>query len=329
MFSHVVIFWTFPDKPHAADELIAGANQYLRSIPGIVNFNIGKMVNKGVDLQIITRGNTGGLGYEVTVNGGFLHNEITALVGDLQYITYINPGYRGINPIRNGLNQSISSFYGYKVVGLFKDEPEATASGQAGAGPGRFKFEDLNHDGTINDQDRTFIGSPVPKFTGGLNFKLTYANFELESYMFLQTGNKIFNVSKWFTDFYPSFAGAAISARVKDSWTPSNTGATIPIFENESNFSTQANNANSFYVESGSYFRMQNITLAYNFPMALVSRMKMEKLRVFASTNNVFTVTKYQGLDPSVGGNADTQFGIDLGNYPITRSFTVGLNLGF
>jgi hypothetical protein len=116
---------------------------------------------------------------------------------------------------------------------------------------------------------------------------------------------------------------------VKDSWTPSNTGATIPIFENESNFSTQANNANSFYVENGSYFRMQNITLAYNFPMALVSRMKMEKLRVFASTNNVFTVTKYQGLDPSVGGNADTQFGIDLGNYPITRSFTFGLNLGF
>jgi hypothetical protein len=288
------------------------------------------MVNRGVDLQIITRGDAGPLGYEVTLNGGFLHNEITALAGDLKYITYINPGYRGINPIRNGLNQSISAFYGYKVVGLFQSAAEVSSSPtQSGAAPGRLKFEDIDGNGTINDSDRTFIGSPVPKFSGGLNFKLTYANFELESYMFLQTGNQIFNVSKWFTDFYPSFAGAAISARVKDSWTPENTGATIPIFENASNFSTQANNANSFYVEDGGYFRMQNITLAYNFPMALVSRLKMEKLRLFASTNNVFTITQYEGLDPSVGGNADTQFGIDVGNYPITRSFTFGLNLGF
>jgi hypothetical protein len=200
---------------------------------------------------------------------------------------------------------------------------------QSGAAPGRLKFEDINGDGTINDSDRTFIGSPVPKFTGGLNFKLTYSNFELESYMFLQTGNQIFNVSKWFTDFYPSFAGAAISARVKDSWTPDNTGATIPIFENVSNFSTQSNNANSFYVEDGNYFRMQNITLAYNFPAALASKLRLEMFRLFASTKNVFTITKYQGLDPSVGGNADTQFGIDVGNAPITRSFTFGLNLGF
>jgi len=292
--------------------------------------NIGKMQNKGIDIHFITRGNAGPLGYEVTLNGGFLHNEIVSLDQGSTYITTINPGYRGINPIRNGIGQSISSFYGYKVVGLFQNASEVASSPtQNGAAPGRFKFQDINGDGVINDSDRTYIGSPVPKFTGGLNFKLTYSNFELVSYMFLQTGNQIFNVSKWFTDFYPSFAGAAISERVKDSWTPSNPGATIPIFENASNFSTQANNANSFYVESGSYFRMQNITLAYNFPPALASKLKMEKFRLFASANNVFTITKYQGLDPSVGGNADTQFGIDLGNVPIRRSFTFGLNLGF
>jgi hypothetical protein len=146
--------------------------------------------------------------------------------------------------------------------------------------------------------------------------------------MFLQTGNDIFNASKLFTDFYPLFAGASISERVKDSWTPTNTGAKIPIYENAANFST-VTSTNSFYVEKGGYFRMQNITLAYNFPAALLSRLKMEKLKLFASTNNVFTITKYEGLDPSVGGNADTQFGIDVGNYPITRSVTFGLNLGF
>ncbi|HMI68200.1 MAG TPA: hypothetical protein VK517_19300, partial [Cyclobacteriaceae bacterium] len=108
-----------------------------------------------------------------------------------------------------------------------------------------------------------------------------------------------------------------------------NTGATIPIFENVSNFSTQSANGNSFYVENGSYFRMQNITLSYNLPSDIARKISMERLRVFISTNNVFTISKYQGLDPSVGGNADLNFGIDVGNYPITRSYTCGLSFGF
>jgi TonB-dependent starch-binding outer membrane protein SusC len=291
--------------------------------------NAGKMVNQGVDIQFITRGDAGPIGYEVTLNGGFLHNEIVALNEGATYITTINPAYRGINPIRNQLGHSLSSFYGYKVAGLFQNAAEVTsAPTQTDAAPGRFRFEDINNDGAITDADRTYLGSPVPKFTGGLNFKLTYANFELESYMFLQTGNSIFNVSKLFTDFYPLFSGANISARVKESWTPDNPDATIPIFENAANFST-VTSTNSFYVEKGGYFRMQNISLAYNLPAALISRLKMEKLRVYVSTNNVFTITKYEGLDPSVGGAVDTQFGIDVGNYPITRSFTFGLNLGF
>ena len=299
------------------------------SFAALPSINIGKMENKGVDVQVITRGTSGGLGYEVTLNGGFLHNEIVALSEGATYITTINPGYRGLNPIRNQLGHSISAFYGYKVAGLYQNASEVSSGPtQTDAAPGRFRYEDLNGDNAITAADRTYIGSPVPKFSGGLNFKLTYSNFELESYMFLQTGNDIFNASKLFTDFYPLFAGASISERVKDSWTPTNTGATIPIFENAANFST-VTSTNSFYVEKGGYFRMQNITLAYNFPAAVLSRLKMEKLRLFASTNNVFTITNYEGLDPSVGGNADTQFGIDVGNYPITRSVTFGLNLGF
>jgi hypothetical protein len=161
-----------------------------------------------------------------------------------------------------------------------------------------------------------------------LNFKFTYKGFELQSYMFASVGNKIFNVSKWFTDFYPSFAGAAISQRVKDSWTFENPTGTIPIFENVSNFSTNTQ-SNSFYVESGTYFRMQNLSLAYNLPSTLLSKAKIEKVKVFAGVNNVFTITKYSGLDPGVGGDADTRFGVDIGNYPITRSWTFGVNVGF
>jgi hypothetical protein len=146
--------------------------------------------------------------------------------------------------------------------------------------------------------------------------------------MYTSVGNKIFNLSKWFTDFYPSFTGAAVSDRVKDSWLPTNTNTSTPIFESTSNFSTNTQ-SNSFYVEDGTFFRMQNITLGYTLPGNILNKLRMSKLRVFASTNNLFTVTKYKGLDPGVGGNADTNFGIDVGNYPITRSYTLGINLGF
>ncbi len=292
--------------------------------------NIGKMSNKGVDIQVISRGKIAGdLKYEVNVTAGFLKNNIDYLAPGLTYLTTVDPGFRGINPIRNQLGYSISSFYGYKVQGLFQTKEEvAGAATQAGAGVGRFRYADINGDGKIDPSDRTYLGSPVPKFSGGLGLTLTYKNFDLVTYANFVTGNKIWNQSRWFTDFFPSFLGAAKGERVKDSWTPTNTGATIPIFESASNFSTNSV-ASSYYVESGAYFRLQNISIGYTLPASILSQLKITRLRIFASTNNVLTITKYQGLDPSVGGNADTNFGIDVGNYPITRSFNFGVNVGF
>ena len=292
--------------------------------------NIGKMRNEGIDVQVITRGKIGSeVGYEANVTGSVLSNKIVALAPGLTYLTSVDPGFRGINPIRNQLGYSISAFYGYKTLGLFQTKEEvAAAPKQDGAGPGRFRFADINGDGKITADDRTYLGSPVPKFTGGLNLRFTYKNFDIETYAYTSIGNKIFNVSKWFTDFYPSFAGAAISERVKDSWTPTNTGATLPIYEAASNFSTNTQ-SNSYYVEDGSYFRLQNLSIGYNIPASVLSRIGLQRVRVFGSTNNLFTITKYQGLDPSVGGAADTNFGIDVGNYPITRQFVGGLSIGF
>ena len=291
--------------------------------------NVAKMVNKGIDIQVITRGDVGQIGYEVTVNGGVLKNEIVELAEDLDYISGINPDFRGIQPIRNQVGQPISAFFGYEVEGLFSDQADVDAHAtQEGAAPGRFKFKDIDGNGEINSDDRTYLGAPVPKFTGGLNIKLDYKNFSLETYSFMSLGSKIFNQSKWFTHFYTSFAGSNKSAAVKDSWTFEDPNSDIPIFEDVSNFSTNTQ-SNSWYVETGSYFRMQNITLAYNFPTAALQKLRMEKLRVFAGLNNIFTISGYSGLDPSVGGDADTQFGIDVGNYPITRSFTFGVNVGF
>ena len=157
---------------------------------------------------------------------------------------------------------------------------------------------------------------------------MNYKAFELEMYSFASIGNEIYNISKLFTDFYPLFPGAAIGDRVKDSWTFDNPSGDIPLFENTSNFSTNTQ-SNSFYVEDGSYFRMQNITFGYYLPQSLLEDWNITKFRIFAGVNNVFTITGYDGLDPSVGGAADTNFGVDVGNYPITRSWTFGVNLGF
>lgn len=292
--------------------------------------NIAEMLNAGVDIQVITRGNlVGDLKYELNVTAGTLKNEITSLAPGLTYITSINPGYRGLTPIRNGLGQSISSFFGYQVTGLFQTQQEVdNAPAQDGKGVGRFRYADINDDGKIDVNDRTYLGSPVPKFTGGIGLTLTYKSLDMTIYANGFFGNKIFNASKWFTDFFPSFQGASQSVRIKDSWSPSNPGATIPIFETASNFSTNQQ-ANSFYVENGDYVRLQNVGLGYTLPQSLLSKFKITRLRVFASANNLLTITKYQGLDPSVGGNADTAFGIDIGNYPLTQSFNFGVNVGF
>ncbi|MFN8356820.1 MAG: TonB-dependent receptor [Spirosomataceae bacterium] len=323
----IIDFWQKDTKDLLFQVPIPATNGPFASAPSV---NIGKMLNKGIDMQFITRGKLNSdLGYEVNLTGSFLKNEITYLAPGLTYITSINPGFRGINPIRNQLGYSLSAFYGYQVTGLFQNKAEVDAAPkQDGAAPGRFRYADLNGDGKIDANDRTYLGSPVPKFTGGLNLGLTYKGFDVNTYFYFVTGNKIFNVSKWFTDFYPSFAGAAISERVKQSWTPSNTGATIPIFESASNFSTNTQ-ASSFYVEDGSYFRMQNLQIGYTFPKTILNKLGMQRLRVSGSVNNLFTISKYQGLDPAVGGNADTNFGIDVGNYPVTRSFNFGINLGF
>ncbi|MFM1914015.1 MAG: hypothetical protein RIR51_1868 [Bacteroidota bacterium] len=323
----VLDFWKKENKDLLLQLPLEATNGYLSTAP---TKNVGKMLNQGIDILLASKGNLSkDLEYNLTFTGGFLKNEITYIADGLTYISGINPSYRGLAPIRNQLGQSISAFYGYKVIGLFQSSDEvASAPKQAGAAAGRFRYADLDGDGEITIKDRTYLGSPVPKFTAGFTFGLNYKNFDFIGQLNGFFGNKIFNASKWFTDFFPSFQGAAISERVKQSWTPGNTSATIPIFETAANFSTNQV-ANSFYIENGDYVRLQTIGLGYTFDQNVLSKLSLNKLRVYVTGNNLLTITKYQGLDPGVGGNADTQFGIDVGNYPITSSWTVGVNVGF
>ncbi len=308
----------------------------------VPSVNIANMLNEGVDLSLTKRGKiTKDLKYEAVFNGGWLHNEITSLAPESN-VTFFEPfSLRGVTPVRNQVGQSISAFFGYKMIGYFGSTGEvASAPKQEGAGVGRFRYEDNNGydakgaltgvpDGKIDAADRTYIGSPVPKFTGGLTLTLSYKSLDISAYLYSSLGNKIYNFSKWYTDFYGSFKGAAIAERIKSSWTPSNAaGATAPIFEQASNSSTNSA-SNSWYVEDGSYLRLQYISVGYSLPSDLLKKVGVKRARISANVNNLFTITKYQGLDPSVGGAADQNLGIDVGNYPLTRSVNVGLNIGF
>lgn len=291
--------------------------------------NVAKMRNQGIDFQIINRGNiTSDLKYELTFNNSFLKNEIVAFAPGITNLT--GGAFRGITPVRMEVGRSLSSFYGYQVIGYFNSAAEvAAAPAQDGKGLGRFRYADINGDGKITTDDRTFLGSPVPTYTGGINVGLTYKDFEFATYLYASAGNKIWNQSKWFTDFFGTFEGSGKGERAKQSWTPAlGNSAAAPIWESASNLSTSAA-ANSWYVEDGDYIRVQNISLGYNIPKNYTSKLGIKRAKFTLSANNIFTITKYKGLDPGVGGAADTGFGIDVGNYPVTRSFNASINLTF
>jgi TonB-linked SusC/RagA family outer membrane protein len=307
------------------------------STPPVVN--IGSMLNEGIDAQIIYRDRlSNDFGFELTINGALLRNEITKFTDDVDFFDGFGSRINGA-VVRNEVGRPLSSFFGYQVVGLFQTAQEAKdAPSQPGAAPGRFRFEDNNGrdengeltgepDGQITEADRTFLGSAVPDFTGGFNLKLTYKGFDLTSFFYTSIGNEIYNNSKWFTDFYGTFKGASVSTRVLDSWSPQNVNTDVPIYETASNFST-SQQSTSYYVEDGSFLRLQNLTLGYTLPTTAFGGV-FNNLRVAVSGNNLFTITGYDGLDPAVGGSADTDFGIDVGNYPVTQSYNFQLSFDF
>jgi len=289
--------------------------------------NIGSIGNKGVDMMFTYRGKvTKALTFETDVIFTKYTNEVTKVsdITDNFDIGFTNRIGGGV--VRNVVGQPISTFYGYKVIGLFQSADEVTKSpSQAGAGPGRFKYADVNGDGKITSDDRTYIGNPNPDFTYGINIRLNYSHFDLEALFYGVSGGEVLNFTKWFTDFYPSFAGISKSTRVLDSWTPTHTNTSVPIFENVSNTSTNGD-LNSYYVEKGSYFRMRSIKLGYNLPVNITNRVKIDKLRFFIQATNLFTITNYTGTDPQVSG-VDTNFGVDVGNYPTNRQLLFGFNL--
>lgn len=306
--------------------------------------NVANMANRGVDMSITTFRNISDdfqLNASLTLTS--YYNEITAIADGIDYFSQESRRFDGNNFIRNEVGQSVSSFYGYQIEGFWNSQGEvddADASAPSGtyqtdAAEGRFRYADTNGDGEITSDDRTYLGDPNPDFTYGINLGANYKNWDFSAFIYGSQGNDIWNQVKWWTDFYPNFQGGKSETALYDSWTPNNQNATAPIQENEGSFSSNAV-PNSYYVEDGSYLRLRSLQIGYNLPVDMLTRLGVSSLRIYAQGNNLFTITGYSGLDPEVGfftgsgaGGGSTNFGIDEGQYPTFRQYTMGVNISF
>jgi len=193
---------------------------------------------------------------------------------------------------------------------------------------GHFRYDDTNGDGIINSDDRTVLGNPNPDFSYGLNLGLNYKNFDFSIFLYGVQGNEVWNQTKWWTDFYPTLGpGAKSNNALYNSWSPDNKNAKVAIQEKTASFGTSGV-PNSYYVENGSYLRAKNIQLGYTFSVLKFKSISIEKLRAYIQIANLFTITKYSGVDPELAGSS-VNFGIDGGSYGQPRQLLFGLSLNF
>jgi TonB-linked SusC/RagA family outer membrane protein len=305
--------------------------------------NIAEMKTTGIDASLSDHENlTKDLKLDVTLTYTSYKNTIQKVNNTSDY--FYSGGTRrfGQNFIINKVGEPTGAFYGYKIAGFFNSQADIDAANEAArkatgdqyavyeadAGVGRFKYVDVNGDGVITSDDRTILGSPHPDFTYGINIGLSYKNFDFSAFFYGSQGNETWNNVKYWTDLYPTFTGAKSYTALNDSWTPTHMNAKAPIVETKGYFSTTTQ-PTSFYIEDGSYLRAKYMILGYTFNQKTLSKAGIQSLRFYVQAANLFTITKYSGVDPELNNGSVTEFGVDEGSYPTTKQFIFGLNVKF
>ncbi len=307
-----------------------GTFPYITSTPYV---NIGNISNKGVEISATWKNRVNkDFDYSVGVNLTSNKNRIDALAEEFGLVNFFPQGVdTRIGPlIRHEQGKPMSTFYGYTVDGIFQNAAEVAASNQPGAIVGGFRWKDINGDKKIDDQDKGAIGDPNPRLTFGINLTAAYKGFDVSMFLTGTQGNKIFNYTRYFTDFF-GFNGNRSNRMLYESWTPGRTDAKLPQLNVNDDYSYKPS---SYYIEDGSYLRCKVLQIGYKVPADVLKRIKVDNLRFYIQGQNLFTITKYGGLDPAIGtrngGNSPDQYsGIDGGNYPNSRIMTIGLSLVF
>ncbi len=311
--------------------------QFTQGVAAAPFRNIGEMLNKGVELGLTYDGKINkDVNFNFGVNISAYRNEVVKTTGNANTLY---PGFSNLRLPTGTVSYTqqgrpLASFYGLTTDGIFQTDKEANEYlpqfGGAYNKAGFFKFKDTNGDGKIDNNDIGFIGSPHPNFAMGMNFGVSYKGFQLDLMGQGVFGNKIFNYTRYWTDF-PTFAGNRSRYVYENSWRPGKTDATAPIFGIKEQYSSLPSN---YYLEDGSYFRLTNVQLTYSLPKVVTSKLGLGNTSIYVQGQNLATFTKYSGMDPEVnlrayGAGNDRMIGVDEGTYPSYRGFLAGLKLSF
>lgn len=313
-----------------------------RELPGYTGLanildNIGSIQNKGIEVAIAGDPLTGDLKWNTGFNISSNRNKVLDL-GDNDKIAYkTTPGGYGVNKNFMYLvkGEPFGQMYGYGYEGTWKTS-ETDQAANYGQLPGDPRYTDVNQDGKIDTKDIKVIGNAFPDFIFGWSNRMSYKGFELTFLLQGTKGNEVFNQGR----IRLENPAEGTSTRLLDRWTPQNQDTDIPAFtdqltrQNANLTSTLKNGGDqrlSRWVENGSYIRLKNVNLAYNFPRALIDKLRLSKLRAYVSAANLITVTKYTGYDPEVSSfnTNDAQIGVDFSNYPSAKTVTFGIDISF
>ncbi len=287
----------------------------------VPSINAGKVRNTGWELTISSRNLTGELEWNTDLNVSYNKNKVISMNEGVPLFTGDDINMTKV--LVNAEGNPINSFYGYVTNGLFQNWDQvnnASIQVPGGTAPGDIRFSDLDNNGVINDNDRTYIGNPTPEWSFSMNNSFAYKNFDLQIFLQGVAGNDIYNANRIWQE------GMAVpqnqTAKVLDRWTGEGTSNSVP----RAVYSDPNKNArhSSRFVEDGSYLRIKNLTLGYTLPQAISKKAYLQTVRMYMSCQNLYTMTKYSGFDPEVGAN-----GIDLSTYPLTRTISFGVNVKF
>ena len=279
--------------------------------------NAGEMTNKGIELNVGYRGSVGDFQYDIAGNIGTYRNKVTKLPE-----TLAAAGTFGGNGVESVVGHPMGAQVGYVYDGIFKSQDEIdNHAAQNGAGLGRIRWKDLNKDGVINEKDQKWIYSPVPDFTWGLNIYLEYKNFDFTMFWQGVQGVDVISDLKRETDLWAGLNITNLNKghRLLDAWTPLNPDSNIPAVSTMDN--NNEKRVSSYFVENGSFAKMRNIQLGYNFGSNICDKLHLSRLRMYVSAQNLLTIKSksFTGVDPE-----NPNFG-----YPIPLNVTYGLNVSF
>jgi len=296
--------------------------------------NVGSMKNSGFETQLGYNDREGEFKWNVSANLSIVTNEVTRLA---EGVSNIEAGgdadFGGYNITNTAAGQSIQAFFGWVADGIFQDASEVAkhATQTAATAPGDIRFKDLNGDGKIDNNDRQFLGSFIPKASYAVNLGANYKNFDMSIFLQGVSGNEIYNATRVITEGMVRFFNAG--TQVLNAWTPTNKNTNIP--RAISSDPNQNARPSTRFLEDGSYLRLKNVMLGYNVPatsLQNITKGVVKNFRVYFSAQNILTFTNYTGYDPEVGNrtpNSSLTNGIDFAVYPQPKAYQAGIQVGF